>query len=62
VCRFKGSGLKTTTIITATTKQKQSNKLQHPTLISGQIMETETKQRHGETNRSYEPNGFNRYL
>jgi hypothetical protein len=27
----------------------------------GQIMETETKQRHNETNRSYEPNGSNRY-
>jgi deoxyadenosine/deoxycytidine kinase len=25
-------------------------------------METETKQRHSDTNRSYEPNGFNRYL
>jgi hypothetical protein len=25
-------------------------------------METETKQRHIETNRSYETNGFNRYL
>jgi hypothetical protein len=35
---------------------------QHPTLSNGQIMETETKQRHRETNRSYEPNGFNRYL
>ena len=32
------------------------------TLISGQIMETETKQRHSETNRSYETNGFNIYL
>jgi hypothetical protein len=25
-------------------------------------METESKQRHNETNRSYEPNGFNRYI
>jgi hypothetical protein len=25
-------------------------------------METETKQGHSETNRSYETNGFNRYL
>ena len=25
-------------------------------------MGTETKQRHSQTNRSYEPNGFNRYL
>jgi hypothetical protein len=37
-------------------------RLQHLTLINGQILETETKQRHSETNRSYEPNGFNRYL
>jgi hypothetical protein len=27
-----------------------------------QILETETKQRHSETNRSYKPNRFNRYL
>jgi hypothetical protein len=31
------------------------------TLINGQILKTKTKQRHGETNRSYETNGFNRY-
>jgi hypothetical protein len=31
-------------------------------LINNQITETETKQRHSKTNRSYEPNGFNRYL
>ena len=31
-----------------------SGRLQHPTLINGQIMETETKWRHSETNRSYE--------
>jgi hypothetical protein len=31
-------------------------------LINGQILETETKERHCETNRSYETNGFNRYL
>jgi hypothetical protein len=30
-----------------------------PTLTMGQIIETETKQRHSETNKSYEPNGFN---
>jgi hypothetical protein len=36
-------------------------RLQHPTLINGQILETETKQRHIETNISYETNGFNRY-
>jgi hypothetical protein len=33
-----------------------------PTLINRQILKTETKQRHIETNRSYETNGFNRYL
>ena len=36
--------------------------LQHTTFINGQIMETETKQGHSETNRSYETNGSNRYL
>jgi exonuclease III len=36
--------------------------LQHATLLNGQIRETETKQRHSETNRNYGPNGFNRYL
>ena len=30
-----------------------------PTLINGQILETETIQRHMDTNRSYETNGFN---
>lgn len=39
-----------------------SRRLQHLTLSNGEIMETETKQRHSETNRSYEPNGSNRYL
>jgi hypothetical protein len=44
-------------------KLNNSGRLQHPTLIYGQILETETKQRHGEeTNRSCETNGFNRYL
>jgi hypothetical protein len=38
-----------------------SGRLQHPTLISGQIMKTETKQKHSETNRIYEPNGLNIY-
>jgi hypothetical protein len=33
---------------------------QHPTLINGQILETEIKQRHSETKRSYETNGLNR--
>jgi len=39
-----------------------SERLQQPTLSNGQIMETETKQRHRKTNRNYEPNGFNMYL
>jgi hypothetical protein len=39
-----------------------SGRLQHLTLSNGQIMETETKQRHSETNRIYEPNRSNRYL
>jgi hypothetical protein len=39
-----------------------SERLQHSTLMNGQIMETETKQRYCETNRTYEPNGSNRYL
>ena len=33
-----------------------------PTLINGQILETETKQRHMDTTQSYETNGFNRYM
>jgi exonuclease III len=37
-------------------------RLQHTTFINGQIMETETKQGHSETNRSDETNGLNRYL
>ena len=32
------------------------------TFINGQIVETETKQGHSETNRSYETNESNRYL
>ena len=31
-------------------------------LINGQVIETETKERHSETNKSTEPNGFNSYL
>jgi hypothetical protein len=31
----------------------------NPTLTSGQVIETETKQRHSETHRGYKPNGFN---
>jgi hypothetical protein len=44
------------------TAHKNSGRLQQPTLSKGQIMETETKQRHSETNRSYETNGFNKFL
>ena len=44
------------------TSHNKSGRIQHPTLINGQIMETQTKQRHIENNRSYGPNGFNRYL
>jgi hypothetical protein len=39
-----------------------SGRLQHPTLSNGQIMETETKQGHSETNRSYETNGSNIFI
>ena len=39
-----------------------SGRLQHRTLINEQILKTETKQRLSETDRSYETNGFNRYL
>ena len=39
-----------------------SGRLQHTTFPNGQIMETETKQGHSETNRSYETNGSDRYL
>ena len=34
----------------------------HVILINGWVVETESKQRHSDTNRSYKPNGFNRYL
>ena len=44
------------------TSHNNSGRLQHTTFINGQIVETETKQGHSETNRSYETNGFNRYL
>ena len=39
-----------------------SGRIQHPTLINGQIVETETKKNHSETNRIDEPNGSNRYF
>jgi hypothetical protein len=32
--------------------------LDPPHLTNGQILDTETKQRHMDTNRSYETNGF----
>ena len=44
------------------TPHNNSGNLQHPSLINKQIGETQTKQRNSETNRSYESNGFNRYL
>ena len=39
-----------------------SGRLQHPTLTSGQILGAKAKQRHNETNRTYEINRFDRYL
>ena len=47
---------------THSTKHNNNGRFQHLTLINGQIQETETEQRQIETNRSYEINGFNRYL
>jgi hypothetical protein len=44
------------------TSHNNTGRLQHSILINEQIMKTETKQRHSKTNRSYGPNGFNRYL
>ena len=44
------------------TSHNNSVRHQLPTFIKGQIMETQTKQRHSETNRIYGPNGFNRHL
>ena len=44
------------------TSHNNIGRLQHPTLNNGQILKTETKKRHGETNRSYVPSVFNRYL
>ena len=44
------------------TSHNNSGRLQHTTFINGQIMETETKQGHSETNKSDETNGLNRYL
>jgi hypothetical protein len=44
------------------TSHNNSGRRQHTTFINGQIVETETKQGHSETNRSYETNGLNRYV
>jgi hypothetical protein len=44
------------------TSHNNNGRLQHHTLINGQIIETKTKQRYSETNRSYETNRFNGYL
>ena len=33
-----------------------NGRLQHPTLSNGQILETDTKQRHMDTHKSYETN------
>ena len=46
-------------IVTHTTLEGD---FKYPTLINGQIMDTESKQRHSETSRSYDQNWFNRYL
>ena len=43
------------------TSHNYSGGLQHSTLTNGQVIEIESN-RHGEMNRSYEPNGFKRYL
>ena len=44
------------------TSHNNSGRLQHTTFNNRKIVETETKQGHTETNRSYKTNGFNRYL
>jgi hypothetical protein len=46
---------------THSTSHNNSWRLQHPTLINRQMLETENKQKHSETNRSFETNEFNRY-
>jgi hypothetical protein len=48
--------------LTRCTSYSNSMRLQYPTLINGQIMETQNKQRHRDTIRSYVPNGFKIYL
>ena len=52
----------TTTQNTHLTPHYNSGSFQHPILNNGQVIDTETNQRHSETKRGYEPNGFNRYL
>ena len=42
------------------TSHNKSGRFQHPTLTNGQVIETETKLRHSETKRGYEPNEFDR--
>ena len=44
------------------TSHNNGGRFQHSTLTNGQIMETETKQKHSENNTSYEPNGFTTQL
>ena len=48
--------------ITHQLPHNNSGSLQHLTLINGQVIETETKQRYSQTKIGYEPNGFNKYL
>jgi hypothetical protein len=44
------------------TTHNNNRRLQHPTFINGQIMETQTKQRQGETKGSSYTNGFSTHL
>ena len=44
------------------TTHNNSGRLQHLILSNGQIMDAETEDRHGKTNRSYGQNRFNRHL
>ena len=40
------------------TAHYNSGRLQQPSLINGQILETKPKQTHNKSNRNYETNGF----